>query len=282
MTESKDLIPQTYDLPAVPAVAIKILKLIDDPFTSLDDVQRVIVADQSLATTVLKMANSAFYGSSHKIDTITDAVAVMGLNTIKMLTLAVSTREVYRNFGIIEQKLWEHGLGVSVASGIIANEFQNIKREEAVIAGLLHDIGKTIMNNSQPERFLLLTQRIYEERLRYEDIEHEYFGFNHSEVGALLAEKWEFPQILCDVIKNHHNRDFYLNNDGQIGDLCSIVALSDSICVRLGIGYRGPMADIDLDIDELREKMGINNDRFEKIINVFKNAYIEEKKFYMV
>jgi len=281
---ARDLILKTCDLPAVPMVAVKIINLIDNPNTTLDDLQRAIMADQALATRVLKIANSAFYAVRHNIDTISEAIAIMGFDTIRTLCLAVSTREVYRRFGLIEQKLWEHSLGVSVACGIIARETPIIKREEAVVAGLLHDIGKVVMNNSQPERFSILTQRVYEERVPYASIEGEVFGFSHAEAGYLLSEKWGFPRILCDVILRHHSCDSIdaSEADPYEGLLCATVALSDAICVRLGVGYRGPMADLDLGAERWRDVLGISEERFNDIITVFKDAYIREKMFYQV
>ncbi len=279
----KELILQNYDIPAVPMVAVKVLKLIDNPATSVEELHKAIMADQALATRVLKVANSAFYGVRHNIDTISEAISLMGFNTIRNLTLAVATREVYKRFGIIEQKLWEHSLGVSLASGIIASKFQMIKNEEAVVAGLLHDIGKVIMDNAEPERFAMLTHRVYEERVTYYDIEKDIFGFTHVEAGAILAEKWGFPETLCQVLKYHH--DCYKglpNHDVYINMLCCTVALADAICVRLGVGYRGPMADLNLHIEDLCNSLNITGEDIDDIIRTFKLSYIEEKLSYQV
>lgn len=277
---NKEFIMQNYDIPAVPMVAVRIVKLIDDPKTTVEDLQKAIMADQALAARVLKMANSAFYGVRHNVDTISEAITIMGFNTIRNLTLAIATREVYKSFGLIEQKLWEHSLGVSIASGIIASKIPAIKNEEAVVAGLLHDVGKVIMNNAEPERFALLTHRVYEERVTYSDIEEEVFGFTHAEAGHILSEKWGFPEMLCNVIYHHHKCPGDLDNDPYFSLLCSTVALADAICVRLGVGYRGPMADLNLPIVDLGIRLGINNEMLEEIVTRFKLSYVEEKLTY--
>lgn len=279
----KELILQNYDIPAVPMVAVRILRLIDDPKTMVEDLQRAIMADQALAARVLKIANSAFYGVRHNVDTVSEAITIMGFNTIRNLTLAVATRDVYKRFGLIEQKLWEHSLGVSIASGIIASTIPPVKNEEAVVAGLLHDVGKVIMNNTEPERFSLLTQRVYEERVTYSDVEEDVFGFSHAEVGQIFAEKWGFPETLCDVIYNHHKCHEGLSDlDPYIRMLCLTVALADAICVRLGVGYRGPRADLNLPIENLCDRLGINKERLEDSVARFKLSYIEEKMIYQV
>jgi putative nucleotidyltransferase with HDIG domain len=236
----KRLILSTCDIPSVPHVALKVINLIENPNTRLDDIQKAIMADQALTSRVLKIANSAFYGLRHNVETVSEAVAIIGFNTLKSIVLAAATREVYKRFGIIEQKLWEHSLGVSIAASVIARRTGRVKTEEAAIAGLLHDVGKVLMDNSQPERFSLLMERVYSDRVTFSSIEREYFGFGHAEAGCILAEKWGFPLILCDVIRDHHNCEVNSGEDPYRDDLCRVISLADTICVRLGVGYRGP------------------------------------------
>jgi len=279
-----ELILKTCEIPAVPMVAMKVLNLINNPNTDLETLQNAIAADQSLAARVLRVANSAFYGSRRNIDTVSDAIVMTGFQTIKNLVLAAATRDVYKKFGLLEQKLWEHSIGVSVAAGILAREVGGISREEAAVAGLLHDVGKVVMNNSQPERFSMLTEMIYNDRVTFSQREKEIFGFGHAEAGGLFAQRWEFPESLCDIIRRHHY-DHYedlmdLEPPGRT--LCTVIALSDALCVRLGVGYRGPMADLVLRDAECRDILKISDDRYAEIIEDFKRAYIEEKSSYQM
>ncbi len=283
--QTSELILKSCNIPAVPMVAVRILRLVDDPKTEINDLQDAIMSDQALAARVIRLANSAYYGLRRDIDTISEAIVMMGFEIIKNLALAVSTREVYKSFGLLEQKLWEHSIGVSIAAGLIARGANFPKAEEAMVAGLLHDIGKVVMNNSQPQRFSLLTQRVYGERATYSRKEKEIFGFGHAEVGGLLAQKWGFPEALCDVITRHHSNnpdDGLFDGEPYRSALCYIVALADALCVRLGVGYRGPMADLDLMDWKWKEILGITDDRFSEIVETFKQAYIQEKLLYQV
>lgn len=279
---SKELILQTCDLPAVPMVASRIIQLVDSSNSSVSEIQKAIMADQALSTRIIKTANSAFYSTRHNVSTISEAINIMGLNTIKTITLAVSTRDVYKRFGLTEQKLWEHGLSVSVAAGIIAGETSFLKKEEAVMAGLMHDIGKVIMNNSEHEKFLMLADRVHEERVTWASIEEEVFGFSHAEAGYLLSDKWGFPQVLCDTIRDHHScrSSGDPHSDPYHDAVCWTVALADALCVRLGVGYREPMPDLDLGEEYLREALKITGERYAEITEIFKNAYIQEKMSY--
>lgn len=283
--QPSEVILKNCEIPPVPMVAAKILHLVRNPNTNIDDLQDAIMADQGLAARVLRVSNSAYYGLCRNIDTISEAIVIMGFNTIKNLALAVSTREAFKRFGLLEQKLWEHSIGVSVASGIIAREAHFSNAEEAMVAGLLHDVGKIVMNNSEPERFLLLTERVYNGRTTFSMIEEGIFGFGHAEVGGVFARKWGFPEQLCKVITNHHSHNLdsgLFEGEQYESDLCCIVALADAMCLRLGVGYRGPMEDLELLDHKWRALLGIDDNRYTEIVEIFKKAYIEEKLLYQV
>ncbi|NTU41857.1 MAG: HDOD domain-containing protein [Nitrospirales bacterium] len=282
--ESVELILKSCEIPAVPMVAMKVLRMVNDPDMDVNLLQDTIMADQSLAARVLRVANSSYYGLCRNIDTITDAIMMMGFQTIKNIVLAASTREVYRSFGLIEQKLWEHSIGVSVAASLLAREVGGVSGEEGTVAGLLHDVGKVIMNNCQPERFLVLTEMVYNERVAFFERERQVFGFGHAEVGGLLAERWGFPEGLCDAIRRHHFDSYadLMDLEPGVRILCTIVALADALCIRLGVGYRGPMGDLSLRDDECREILQITPVRYAEITEMFKQAYIVEKMNYQL
>ncbi len=282
--QTNEIIAKDCEIPAVPMVAFKILRLVEDPATDVSSLQDAIMADQSLAARVLKMANSAYYGLRRNIDTISEAIIMMGFVAIKNLVLAVSTKDVYKKFGLLEQKLWEHSIGVSVASGLIAREIRFIHAEETTVAGLLHDIGKVVMNNSQHERFVLLTEMVYNDRSTYYEKEKEVFGYGHAEVGGVFATKWGFPENLCDSIRRHHftSYDDLMDLEPDSRTLCSIIALADALCLRLGVGYRGPRDDIELRDGECRKILNISEQRYAELIETFKQAYIEEKQSYQL
>ncbi|MBI5639108.1 MAG: HDOD domain-containing protein [Nitrospirae bacterium] len=282
--QSNELILNDCEIPSVPMVAVKILRLVEDPSTDVEALQDAIMSDQSLAARVLRVANSAYYGLRRNIDTISEAIVMMGFGTIKNLTLAVSTKEVYKKFGLLEQKLWEHSIGVSVAASILAAEVRFLHLEEASVAGLLHDVGKVIMNNSQPDRFSALTEMVYNERVTYYQREKEVFGFGHAEVGGIFAQKWGFPENLCDAIRRHHfnHYDDLMDLAPDVRTLCCIITLADAICIRLGVGYRGPMSDLTLMDAECRKILGLGDERFQEIIDTFRLAYDQEKMAYQL
>ncbi|MDA8090868.1 MAG: HDOD domain-containing protein [Nitrospiraceae bacterium] len=281
--DSKNVLLQTGNLPAVPAVAARILELVKNENTGIEELKQAIMSDNSLTSRILQMANSVFFRLRQKIDTVSDAITVLGFNTIRTIALAVSTRNIYKNFGLIEQKLWEHSLGVSLAAGLIVDEARlprNV-REEAVIAGLLHDVGKVIMNNGHPDKFLRLVQLVHEERLPFCMVEKDIFGFSHAQLGSMLAEKWGFSEGLSGVILHHHGwRQLDKTAPGGTARVCYIISLADALCARLGIGYKEPMQDLDLGEEELKRVLKIDAGSYEELTSSFKETYLLEKMLF--
>ncbi len=281
--DARDVLLQTSNLPAVPAVAARILELVGNENSSIEELKQAIMADNSLTSRVLQMANSVFFRMRQKIDTVSDAIAMLGFNTIRTIALAVSTRNIYKSFGLLEQKLWEHSLGVSLAAGLIVDEARlsrNI-REEAVVAGLLHDVGKVIMNNGHPDKFLRLAQIVHEEHVPYHTVEKELFGFSHAQLGSMLAEKWGFSETLSSVILHHHGwRQMDKASAGGPDKLRHIVALADALCARLGIGYNRPMPDMGLGEQDLKKLLKIDDAPYDRLVSSFKETYLLEKMLF--
>lgn len=279
---SREIILKTLELPAVPVVAARVIQLIDNPNTSIDDLQKSIMADQGMTSRILKIANSSFYGVRQNIDTLSEALSILGLKVTRLIVLAAATRGIYKKFGAVEQKLWEHSLGVSIAGGIVAGETGNVKREEAVVAGLLHDVGKVVINNSLPDKFAQIVKKVDETRLCSVNVEEEILGFNHAEAGHLLGKKWGFPDALCEAILKHHSPDTQISEyfEPYYAALTGTIAISDAICVGLGVGYINPMPEINLGVEKWIKNLGISEKILEEITSIFKERYVLEKMAY--
>lgn len=272
------------EIPSVPVVALKILNLVNDPGADVKTVQDAILMDQALAARVLRIANSSYYGLRRNIDTVSEAIIMMGFGTIKNLVLAVSTRQVYKKFGLLEKMLWEHSIGASVAASLIAGEIRFPNVEEASVAGLLHDVGKVAMDNSQPEKFSALMEMVYNEGVTFSMREKAIFGFSHAEAGRFFAQKWGFPEDLCNVIRRHHFDTFndLLDLENDTKTLCCIVALADALCLRLGVGYREPINDLALTDSKYRKMLDINDKMYAGLIERFNQTYTQEKMSYQI
>lgn len=267
------IILETVDVPSLPTVATKVLHLMNDDYSSINELERIISRDQSFSTRLLRIANSPYYGRGRSIDTVSTAIIIIGFNTMKSLVVAASLKDLHRNFGLFEQKLWEHSLGVSLAASFLAMETQMLPAEEAMVAGLIHDVGKTILNNSMAESYSLVIESVYEQGEHFIRVEDEILGFNHCNVGGLIARKWKLPKNLEVVIEYHHAESFPPFEDNTHETLCEIIKIADTMCLNLGIGLRMPSTVPAIEL----ERIGIAEEKFNELQEKLKRAYVEQK-----
>jgi len=236
--DMEEIIMQSCDLPTMPDIAGKIVQLISDPDTTADMLNKAIMADQSMAARVLKLANSSFYGCLRSVNTLTQAIVIIGFGTIKNIVLAASTKEVYKRFGLVEKMLHEHSTAVAMASFHVASVINLKNKEEAYLAGLLHDIGKVVLNNSDADKFRSVMEEVYNTGRNFAEVEQEVYGFSHYEVGALVIRKWNFSPEMEAVIRFQRDLDKLEKGDIFALQLASAVNLADALCFKLGVGVK--------------------------------------------
>lgn len=272
MGEIEEIIEKTVDMQSFPSVAAKVLQLTSNEFTSVEKLEEIISKDQSLSSKILRIANSPYYGRGRSVDKVSLAIILIGFSTLKSLVVTASLKDMHRKFGLLEQKLWEHELGVSVAASILADETKLAEKEEALTAGLLHDIGKSVINNSLPEKYSAVVENVYEQGLSFVEVEDDLLGFNHCNVGGLVARKWKLPKSLEMVIEYHHSESLP-EESSDFEALCDIVKAADTICLNLGIGLRKPEEMLPIDT----ERLGISESMLKKIEEKIKKTYAEQK-----
>jgi HD-like signal output (HDOD) protein len=233
----KDIILNAKDLPAMPHVASKVLELAGNPETTAAKLQKVIQDDQAMAARILKIANSALYGCSRQIKTLTEAIVMLGFNTIRSLVVTSAARNMYlaegKTMGLKERLLWEHSIGCAIACRILVTPRHPMYAEEAFLAGLMHDIGKLVLNQYASDVFDQVVQEVYNEGRNFAAVERELLGFDHTEVGAMLVTKWKLSPVMEEAIRFHHTESEF-SRDRLI--LCYL-DLANSLCKRQGIGF---------------------------------------------
>lgn len=268
------IILKTVDIPSLPPIAMKVMSLIQDDYASLRALEEIISRDQGFATRLLRIANSPYYGLDRKIDNIAQALLVIGFETLKSLVIATSLRDLHRRFGVFEQRLWEHSLGVALCASLLAMVTNLATPEEALVCGLVHDMGKTVINNNMPEIYIKIYERVYKEKRPVIEIEDEVLGFNHTIIGSLIAKKWKLPEKLEMVITYHHTFPYPDYEDQAFSDICQIVRVADQICVSLGIGLKEPF-EVKMDY----EYFNLKKEVLEELIGLFKIRFEKQKDF---
>lgn len=278
--ELEVMIMTASDLPTIPVVATKVMQLIESESATAEELAKVVASDPAVAARVLKISNSSFYGCQRQIQTLSHAIVVLGFATLKSLVVAASVKQVYQPYGLIEKMLWEHSFGAGLASRIIAKETRRVSEEEAFLGGLFHDIGKIIMNSMNSDQFRDVIQRCYNDGLTFEEAERQVYSYTHSEVGGLVIKKWNFPEMLMFAVLNHHSFAFAEDEDPYQVSLTCVVALANMFCHKMGIGIREPEDELDLLQSVPAQRLGLNEERMDALLEKFMAAYEKDKSFF--
>ncbi|MDY6851463.1 MAG: HDOD domain-containing protein [Thermodesulfobacteriota bacterium] len=231
-TEVKRRVKRIKNLPTLPGIVQKISGMVESPHTSSSDVARLISQDQVLSAKVLRMANSAFFGMSRKISSITQALVILGFDVVKGLVLTSSVFEMMKQS---MAGLWEHSVGCAAASGVIARRLGRPDAEEVLVAGLLHDLGKVVLSLEMPEEMAVIMKEAQTKQISFYETEGEVLGFNHQDVGLWLSEHWNLPDNLSEPMRYHHQPERAVNAVQET----AIVHLADIIIRAKGFGFGG-------------------------------------------
>ncbi|HFC29587.1 MAG TPA: HDOD domain-containing protein, partial [Oceanospirillales bacterium] len=209
-TEIQELVNNAKELVSLPEISLKVNEIASDPNSTADDMAAVISQDPALVVRMLKIANSAYYGLSKEVETISRAVAILGTNKIRDLVLSTSASQAFEgipNDLITMQDFWHHSLYCGLLAQILSKKSQKANSESIFIAGLLHDIGQLLMFNQLPEKsheaILLLMEG--SEELETFEAEQHVFGFDHTQVGAALIKSWKLAPVLEECVEFHHS-----------------------------------------------------------------------------
>ena len=233
------------DLPVLPDITLRALRLAEDPEWDLKELTGTIGRDQGLAAEFLRLANSAFFGGTGTISTLDHAICRVGNTRVRSILLAT----VLEGFHATKQSnfkgtlLWEHALVTATVSRHLATVYRRCDPEEAFMAGLLHDIGRPVMDRKFPAQYAEVVNLVMQGHApSLLSAEQSVFQFDHTDVGFVVAHAWAFPRVIAETIRHHHTPDEAVADPG----LCATVSLANSLCLQAELGPDLPPPDQDL------------------------------------
>lgn len=235
------------DLPTLPDVVARVMQIVSNPLTTAEDLNQVISLDPALTFKVLRLANSAFYGFPKEITTITQAVTILGFNTIRNLALSVSVHKMMfadRDRGLFSYRdFWKHCVAVGVCARILARRIGYKNEDNAFTAGLLHDIGKSLLERVDHASFLSAIEASREGKRPLWLVEQEILGVDHAAIGGRLAEIWNLPPDLRLAVERQNQPSAH----GACDPLAAAVHAANQICRRRNLGSDGDFGPSDID-----------------------------------
>lgn len=224
------------ELPPMPQIVFKAQRLLADPESNVKELAGLLETDQAIATRVLKMANSAFYGLRGKVSSIQHASLVLGYRNLGEIITAAgiqkSLEKKLPGYGLESEDLWRHSLSVALGSKMIAARKNPDLEMVAHTAGLIHDVGKIILDPFVLEHKYAFEAALAGELQTFLDAEKKLLGFDHAEIAAEVCEKWSIPETISSAIRYHHTP----TSSGE-DELAFILHMADYISLMSGQGY---------------------------------------------
>ncbi len=271
------ILSNVYNVPTVPQIILEVSNLIDDPKTSASILGRMISNDQGLVTKILTIANSPLHGIPRRVATIDFAIVVLGFNQVKNIVLALSmmdTLKVVGNRKFDQKKYWLHSILTAAAAKRIADDLGYQTSGEVFTAGLLHDLGIPIIYKFFNDEYKQILEATSNQEMTYLEAEEKFLGITHQELGRYLADKWNLPESIADVISFHHKPSLAENNK----ELTALVHLADNMTRQLLIGDFNwdDTATLDLEIIDIL-RLG-DEEYLENFIYSYKELFEEQIK----
>lgn len=213
----------------IPLILKKVLDVVANDRASVADLVDVIQHDQALSSKIVATANTAFYGFRRNISSIPIAAVTLGFNMVRSLAVSVSVFKCASGDLAFLKRLWRHSFETALAASLIAERTGLVKREDAFLAGLIHDLGQAILYQIYGEKYLRVTGRAAESRI--EEREAAAFGAGHSLVGAWFVDKYKFPKECVLAIEHHHDPEG-CEGVKAARDIASIVHLADHLSLN--------------------------------------------------
>lgn len=227
-TDLKEILASAQ-LPALPQSAIRLIELSQDPSNGPSEFSKPIEADAGLMGQVLRFVNSSYFGFSREIASVKQAIALVGVRTIKNFALWSAVFSLIPNpkFGPFDLKnLWQDSLRRAVFARLIGRRLKLPNAEELFAAALLQDMAIPLLLRELPEQYQALIERSSTERIRLSQLEREVFGWDHAEAAAALVRNWRLPEEFAVLIERHPNLDALLNHQPPQRDAAAVALAS--------------------------------------------------------
>ncbi len=282
MQRVEKVLERVTELPFSP-VAAKILELARNDRIGAREIARIIAQDQAFTARLLKIANSPYYGQARAVTTVTQAVPVLGIDTISSLALALhsfSAQAHDHNPILSLRDLWEHSMACGFFSRQIARRIGHSGAEEAFIAGLLHDMGKALLYRFFKSEFLEAVQKAENESISMSDAEQSLFGTDHASAGAVVARKWNLPAVFLHTIEFHHQPlSLPEDIDSALQTTIMIVHVADILSDHFRIG-RGVEDSVESIGEEIWDFLGLGFEDCNELLGTVLGEVNEFRKIF--
>ncbi|MGD2186898.1 MAG: HDOD domain-containing protein [Desulfobacterales bacterium] len=253
-------------LQPIPQVALKVLRIINEELYEIQNVTEEIRKDQVISARTLQLCNSVMFASQKKIDSLDHALVMLGHRLLLKFVISASLNNFFsqagQGYSLCKGGIYHHAVGTAIIAEKLADLTGKAEPSLAYTAGLLHDIGKVVLDQFINSGFSLFYRQLNEEGKNFSEVEKQVLGTDHTEVGADLAQNWFFPQSLVETIRFHHKPE----NASEHYELVHIVYLADLLMSRFNAGLELERLDTG-NLAARLETIGLSISEFPKLVD---------------
>ncbi|MDY6822686.1 MAG: HDOD domain-containing protein [Thermodesulfobacteriota bacterium] len=281
MSLVQQLVKEAETLKPMSPVVPKIVAMADDPGVNFETIANVIRYDPAVTVGLLRVCNSAYFALPRKVETVIQAISLLGMDMVFNLTLMKSAganlKKQNKGYGLYEGELWKNAVASALVAKQTAIHIGNDNPSMIFTATLLKDIGKVVLDRFVQDKFAQIKTLVSKGNISFRKAEKQVLGLDHAELGGLIAKKWDFSPRMINIIRNHHAPDCRGEN---AQDIC-IVYLSDVVCMITGVGSGADALSYEFH-PEVMELLGISSEDLQEIIATFGENLTEVERLVTV
>lgn len=237
MIRKEEIVRQVKVLPGLPDSVIRLSALIQDHQASIEEIEKAVRPDLALTANLLRVANSAFYKRSKTVESVHQAISVLGEKRVYEMALANSVSRLIPDplpgYGVSSKRFWMHNIAVAVFSERLARLLGLPDPEMVFTVGILHDVGKLVIGTFLADNEEEVTQTLWSNPITLLDVERQSLGTDHAEVGEAITRHWNLPDAIVSVTRWHHDPD---QAPEEFRPLVDVTHIADSLSTSLGFG----------------------------------------------
>ncbi len=272
MIKIDNVLNSINDFPTLPTIYTKLVSLISNPRSTIQDVAEVIMQDQATTVKLLKVVNSPIYGIQGKVASVSQAIFFMGFNEVKNVVLSLAIMDL---FSKVDDKgsnyllgLWKHSVAVGVITKILGTKLGIRNTEDYFVGGIIHDIGTLFFLHTYRDVYSRMLEKSLETNINMEEIERQVFGMSRFTVSELIADKWRLPPNFKNIIKFHHIGIV----DGNVDELVACLHLANIIAKMLNL-YHIPDPKIPSPNFQIWTKLNFEKGVFKSLFPIIMESY---------
>lgn len=241
MPAAEELIKKFKQVKTLPHIVTRLIVLINDEESTLQDFEEVIRLDPALVARLLQLVNSSYFGLRRKVDSISRAVALLGMKNLQNIAVTNALKGMMGSGkikGFSPESLWMHSAASGICCKMIAERIFALNGDDAYLCGILHDIGLIVELEADQDHFLDLINQLSPENNSITTLEQAIFNTDHCEIGHILAQEWQIPTPIAEAIRDHHLDENTIEPNTATG----ILQMSEYIINQLGFSLKDDLA----------------------------------------